>query len=798
MQLSYNWLKTYVDFDWEPKELADRLTMTGLEVEGMEKFESLPGGLAGVVVGHVLSAEQHPNADRLRVCKVDVGNGEPLDIVCGAPNVAAGQKVPVATIGTMLYPSEGEPFQIKKGKIRGEVSMGMICAEDELGLGSGHDGIMVLDAELAPGTPAHQVFDIEIDHTLEIGLTANRIDGGSHYGAARDVAALLNTKAQLPALSEAVQKAEVDNPISIEILDAERCPRYAGMYIEGITIGESPDWLKNRLKAIGSRPINNVVDITNFVLHELGQPLHAFDADLVAGNKIIVKTLDQDTKFTTLDDAERTIRKGVDLMICDGEKPVAVAGVMGGQNSEVSASTKNIFLECAYFEPGTIRKTAKHLGMNTDASFQFERGIDPNITAYAIQRTADLIQQLAGGKVSAVTDVKLQEFPHFEVEFNLPRANKLMGYDFSAEEATRILENLEIEVVKSDGENMSLRVPPYRVDVHRPQDIMEEILRIFGYNNVPKPAHTRIAVDLERRREPWRILQKYFDYLAGSGWNEILTNSLIPQRYQVEQSVDIINNLSEELGIMRDNMLTTGLDSIAWNINRRVSDLQFCEFGKTYLHTPEGYTEQEWIALFVTGKTLPEHWRSKTQSADFYTLSREMERLQEWFGFTATTEELSDDPQFDYGLQLMKGPQTVARWGRAKSAICAEKGVEVPVYFALIDWKRLLKIDAKSKVEFTPLPQFPAMGRDISMLVPVGTQFAAIRKLIQQCNPKLIREIGITDVYQGKGIPEGKKSYLVNLTFLDPAKTLTDKAVDKTMSRVFQKLEQEIGAEIRK
>lgn len=798
MKLSYNWIKAYVDFDWEPQELADRLTMTGLEVEGMHSFESVPGGLKGVVVGHVLSAEQHPNADRLRVCKVDVGAEEPLDIVCGAPNVAAGQKVPVATIGTMLYPEEGDPFAIKKGKIRGEVSMGMICAEDELGLGAGHDGIMVLDASLAPGTPAHEVFDIENDFTMEIGLTANRIDGASHFGAARDVAALRDIDTKLPEIRPEVDKIEVENPISIDIQDADRCPRYAGVYIEGVTIGESPDWLKNRLLAIGSRPINNVVDITNFVLKELGQPLHAFDADQIGGNKIIVKTLPDNTPFTTLDDVERTIRANEDLMICDGDKPVAIAGVMGGQNSEVSETTKNIFLECAYFEPGTVRKTAKKMGLSTDASFHFERGIDPNNTIYAIRRAADLILQLAGGKISAVTDVKLKEFPHFEVEFNLPRANRLMGREFTEAEVTKILNNLDIEVVKSDGTTLSLLVPPYRVDVKRPQDIMEEILRIFGYNNVPMPEHTTIALDLEKRREPFRILQKYFDYLAGSGWNEIITNSLIPQRYLIEESVDILNNLSEELGIMRDNMLTTGLDSLAWNINRKNTDLQFCEFGKTYHNTPDGYQEKEWIALFVTGKNQPDHWRSKNQSVDFFTLTREMERLQEWFGFTSPVAELVDDPQFDYGLQLKRGEAVIAKWGRANAKICAEKGIEAEVYFALIDWQRLLKLDKKSKVEFQPLSQFPSMNRDISMLVPVSTQFDVIRNLIRSCNPKMIKEIGISDVYKGKGIPEGKKSYLVNLTFLDLKKTLTDKAVDKTMDRVFAKLEKDLGVEIRK
>lgn len=814
MNISYNWLKKYADFEWTPEELSDRLTLAGLEVEGLDRFDTIEGGLEGVVVGHVKAVRQHPNADKLRCCKVDVGGPELLDIVCGAPNVAEGQNVPVATVGTKLPTPDGSEFKIKKSKIRGEVSMGMICAEDELGLGQGHDGIMVLDENLTPGTPASDVFDIERDHILEIGLTPNRVDASSHFGVARDVAALNDTEAKLPELAELPQSAPVENPVSIELPEPDRCPRYLGLYFRGVTIQESPDWLKNRLKSIGLRPINNIVDITNFVLHELGHPMHAFDADTIAGNKIVVKTLPEDTPFTTLDDTERTIRAGVDLMICDGEKPVAVAGVMGGQNSEVSAETKNIFLEVAWFEPAGIRATAKYLGLKTDASYRFERGVDPNITLTAARRAAKLILELAGGEVSQPDDVKKREFPPFEIELDYAWACRLMGTDLGRETVGKILSSLEIEVEDLQADVLKLKVPAYRVDVTRPQDILEELLRIYGYNNVPLPQNIRLSMDLRAKTEPWMLLQKYFDHLAASGWQEMISNPLIPAKWVGDGAVPLINNLSEELAVLRDNMLHSGLEAIAYNHNRKNMDLRLFEYGKSYHQTVSNQngtdnghqeneneierTEKAWIAYFLTGNTTPLHWSQKPHKVSFFTLGKEMERLQERFGFQGKITELEEDSYWDYGLCLMQKKQVVARYGKAKGSLCREWGIKTDVFFALVDWEVLYRLHGKKELTYTELPKFPSTSRDISMLVPDHLRYRDIRAAVVAANPKLVQNVQITDVYRGDKIETGKKSYLIHITLMDQNKTLTDKAADKLMERIFKSLEQELGAEVRR
>jgi phenylalanyl-tRNA synthetase beta chain len=799
MKISYNWLKHYIDFDWSPEDLAHRLTMAGLEVEGVERYDLHPGGLQGVVTGEVKTCVKHPGADKLSLTTVDVGTGELLPIVCGAPNVAAGQKVIVATVGTTLFPTTGESFEIKKAKIRGEESCGMICAEDEIGLGSSHAGILILPQDTPVGMPAAQFFHLESDYTLEIGLTPNRVDAASHYGVARDVAALLRRKALFPQVPP-LPSDLIANPITISLPEPERCPRYVGIYIAGVTVAESPDWLKHRLKAIGLRPINNVVDVTNFVLHELCQPLHAFDADTIRGNSIIVKTLDNNIKFKTLDDQERTIVAGEDLMICDAGGPVAIAGIMGGQNSEVSATTKNIFLESAYFEPAGIRRSGARLGMKTDASYRFERGIDPTITQVAALRAAYMIVELAGGKLSRLHDVGTQEFPHRDITFDLTRANRLMGTQFSADEVVEILSTLDILVAKHGGTNvLQLAVPHYRVDVTRPQDVMEEILRLYGYNNVPFPAQNRMALNLKMDLDTNALRQKYFDYLAGSGWHECVTNPLVASKYRKDTTANLINNLSEELALMRDSMVYTGLDVIEYNHNRKNTDLRLFELGKTYGYkVGEGYHEQEWVAYFLTGNVAPAHWASKTAKAGFFTLGREMERLAAWFGMQVDRREIEGNPVFEYGLELVKGEKVIARYGAVHGSLLKGRDIKGDVFYAEVNWEQVLRQYKKAKVSYQPLPKYPTVHRDISAIVPENVQFATVAAAIRSSNPKLIKTVSITDVYKGDSIGQGKKSYLLNLSILDETKTLQDEVVDKLMERVFEKLEKDLGLEIRK
>jgi phenylalanyl-tRNA synthetase beta chain len=798
MKISYNWLKSYVAFDWTPQELGKRLTMGGLEVEGIEEFETVKGSLAGVVVGEVMTCQRHPNADKLSLTTVDVGGEAHLHIVCGAPNVAAGQKVLVATIGAMLYPLVGEPFEIKKSKIRGEESQGMICAEDELGLGQSHAGIIVLDAHWAVGTPAAKVFQVESDQVLEIGLTPNRVDAASHYGVARDVAALLRTRPTMPAIAALPAQAPAC-PIKIELPEPDKCPLYVGIHIQGVKVGESPDWLKNRLKSIGSRPINNVVDATNFVLHELGQPLHAFDADRIRGGKIIVRSLPSDSPFTTLDGQSRNLLAQADLLICDAEGPVALAGIMGGQNSEVDDNTVNVFLESAWFEPKVIRTTGARLGLKTDASFRFERGADPNMAETAALRCAQLIQELAGGTLSGIAKVAHRAFPPHVVTFDLERANRLMGHNFSRAAVEDILHHLEIETKESGQAGvLDLHIPAYRVDVVRPQDVMEDILRIHGYNNVPISRQSRLSYDLEQRLDKHTLLQRYLDSMAANGWSELITNPLVPARFAHDRTANLLNNLSEDLAVMRENMLHTGLEVLEYNQNRKSQDLRLMEFAKTY-HREEGkYSEKEWLVLYMTGQDNPAHWRQKPQPSSFFTLAREIERLQSWFGFSGELREIEDKQQWAYGMELAKGEKVIARFGKVHPSQTKGRDIRGDVFYAEIDWEAVLRLYKKNKVAYTPLSKFPAVRRDVSMIVPKSVVFQKMAAAVRACNPKLIREVAITDVYEGANIGEGKKSYLISLTLLDEQKTMTDDVAEKVMERVFAKLEGDFGVEIRK
>lgn len=805
MKISYNWLQQYIDFDWSPEDLADRLTMAGLEVEGIEHFESLPGGLEGVVVGEVKTCTPHPNADKLKVCTVDIDEDDLLTIVCGAPNVAAGQRVPVATVGATLHPLDGKPFQIKKAKIRGQESVGMICAQDELGLGRDHEGIIVLPPDTPIGMPAADVFGVEVDMVFEIGLTPNRVDAASHFGVARDIAALLGRPAQLPP-SPAIDPAKaIPNPIAIELPTPDRCPRYVGIYIDGVQVGPAADAIQNRLRAIGARPINNVVDITNYVLHELGQPLHAFDADKIRGGKIIVRTLAEDTAFHTLDDVERKIRAGQDLMICDAQGPIAVAGVMGGQNSEVGPETTRIFLESAYFEPTGIRRTASHLGLKTDASYRFERGTDPNMPLRAALRATALILEHCGGKASIAIDNQQEQFPPFEVELDLAYARRLIGSDLGTDTIKAILEGLEIKVETETPQALGLRVPRYRVDVQRPQDVLEEVLRIYGYNNLPLPTHSRLSLNLSQELDANALRQSYFDALAANGFNEIITCPLVPAHLARETTVTLANALNEDMAVLREDMLRTGLDVIEHNHRHKIFDLRLSEWGKTYHKEEDKYPERDWIVLFLTGASEPAHWtdnlhgkKKAAKISSFYTLAREIERFRQHFRLEGSLRDIEDHPSFAYGMELVKGKKVIARYGRVADAHLKGREVKGEVFYAEIDWAQVIKSYRKITIKNQELPKFPAIQRDISMLVPDTVRYQAIQDAIFQANPKLIREVNITDVYKGDRIEAGKKSYLLGVKLLDEKKTLTVQAADKVMDKVFQTLEKGLGVEIRK
>ena len=800
MKISYNWLKDYIDHPYEPQELSDILTMLGLEVGGMEEIGGIPGNLEGVVVGKVLECEQHPNADRLRVCKVEVGQAEPLSIVCGAPNVAAGQTVPVALVGTTLHPFNGDPIKLKKGKIRGEVSMGMICAEDELGLGEDHDGILVLDDKWEAGHPVIDTLELEKDWIIEIDLTPNRIDGASHYGVARDLAAFMRkgTQAKLPVLSYDPDAITAPHPVPIEIANTEKCQRFSSIYVSGVNVTDSPEWLQQRLKAIGLRPINNVVDITNYVLMELGKPIHAYDADKLVGPKIIVRTLDHDQPFTLLDGSERTLRAGEDLMVCDAEHPLCVAGTMGGLESGVTNETKNVLIESAYFDPSSVRSTSKALGIQSDSSYRFERGVDPHMTIFSAQRAADLILQLAGGTPTQLRDVKTEEFPPFEITFSLSKANRMYGKEIPAAEQIEILTALEIEVeADKDGDTLYLKVPPYRVDVRRPQDVMEEVLRVHGYNEVAIPPKVNLALEFRQYQDVFRLRQRYADYLSANGFYEILNNSLVSEQLGNEKAVPMLNPLSEDLGILRQSMLPGVLESIRYNQNRQNENLALYEFGKTYQKEESGYGEQEWLVWAVTGNNHPIHWKEKPGPVSVYTLTREVERLLAWFRLTGTWKEYRDD-ELAYGLEVEVAGKPLVQYGRISGEWMEQYDLRNEVFYARIDWPWLAQNYFQQEITYQEVPVYPAIRRDISMVIPETTSFDSIRSLIQRANPKLIRQIELHDVYQGKGIEAGKKSYLVSIVLRDDHKTLDDKVADKISRKLYHLLENEIRAEIRK
>jgi len=806
MRISYNWLKQFIKIDLKSEETAAILTDLGLEVEVVEKYQSVRGGLEGVVVGHVLTCEKHPDADRLKITTVDLGDGTPVQIVCGAANVAAGQKVPVATIGTKLFDKDGNEFEIKKGKIRGQESHGMICAEDELGLGTSHEGIMILDEKLKPGTPCAKVFNIENDEVFEIGLTPNRADAMSHMGVARDLrASLLQKNSNVELITPSVSTFRIDKrtlKIDVDVKDSKLAPRYCGVTISGVTVKESPEWLKNRLKAIGLTPKNNIVDVTNYILHDLGQPLHAFDAAKING-KIIVKTVAAGTKFTTLDEVERTLHEE-DLMICDEKGPLCLAGVFGGKSSGVTETTNAIFLESAYFNPVSIRKSAKRHGLNTDASFRFERGIDPNITEFALKRAALLIKEVAGGEITSdIIDVYPKKIEDFPVFLHFEKANKLIGQELPKETIKKILASLDIKVTTVSDAGLGLIIPSYRVDVQREIDVIEEILRVYGYNNINFTKKLNATVANSARTEDYKVQNIVATQLNGLGFHEMMANSLTTPDYvglsdllKEEYNVMMLNPLSNDLSAMRQSLLFSGLEAVSYNINRRNGDLKLFEFGKTYHKLPSGYDEPKHLTLFVSGNRNAESWTNPQKPSDFFLFKGYVSSVLERLGITKIQNKPAASDVFAEGIAIASGNDTLVEFGTVKKSILKHFDIKQEVLYADFNWNLILKLIG-SKIKFTNIPKYPEVRRDLALLVDETIAFDAIYNIARQTEKSLLKDVNLFDVYQGKNLPEGKKSYAVSFTLQDSTKTLTEEQIDKIMSKLLKNMENELGATLR-
>ncbi|HVW12646.1 MAG TPA: phenylalanine--tRNA ligase subunit beta [Mucilaginibacter sp.] len=799
MKISYNWLKQYIDTDKTPEELSQILTGIGLEVESLEKVQAVPGGLEGLVIGYVKDRWQHPNADRLSLTKVDVGTGTDLQIVCGAPNVAAGQKVVVATVGTTVHPTEGEPFKINKSKIRGEESEGMICAEDEIGLGHSHEGIMILDADAPVGTLAKEYFKLNDDYLYEIGLTPNRADAASHLGTARDIAAFLKTKFNRPDVSA----FKVDNhnrTIEVSVENAEACPRYSSLTITGVEVKDSPEWLKQKLAVIGLRSINNIVDITNYVLHGLGQPLHAFDADAVKGNKVIIKTCPEGTPFKTLDEVERKLSAD-DLMICNTEEPMCIAGVFGGVGSGVKSTTKNIFLESAYFNPVWVRKTSKRHGLKTDASFRFERGTDPDITVFALKYATLLIKELAGGTISSeISDIYPNPVQPFDVEVTYEHIYRLIGQAIPPDEIKSIIRALDIQIVNETAEGLSLKVPPYRVDVTRDVDVTEEVLRIYGYNNIEIPTQIRASLNNSVRPEKDDVQNAVSDLLTANGFNEILSNSLTKSAYSsdLDHAVKILNPLSSDLDAMRQSMIFSGLEAITYNQNRKNPDLKLYEFGKVYSVKDNKYIETQRFALFITGADKPEQWNQQPEKVSFYKIKAIVDGLIEKLNIKDLAMEDTTCSKTAFGLQYMLNNKQLVKFGQVADTTLKKTDTDGPVFYADFNFDMVLNAVRKNKIVYQEVSKFPAVRRDLSMLVDKAVTFGQLKQIAQKSERKLLKDVNVFDVYQGDKLPAGKKSYALSFIFQDEEKTLNDKAIDAMMQKLIYNFGKEAGAEIRK
>ncbi len=811
MKISYNWLNTLIKTDLNPEQISEYLTSSGLEVEGMESFESVKGGLQGIVIGEVMEKEKHPDADKLSLTKVNVGKPEWLSIVCGAPNVAAGQKVLVATVGAKLYPTTGEPFEIKKSKIRGAVSEGMICAEDEIGLGTGHDGIMILPDSATPGMPAAEFFKLEKDTVFEIGLTPNRADAASHYGVARDLQAILNTKnnttdfkAELQGIRELPEASNV-NTVTVRIENPEACKRYSGLVISGITVQPSPDWLKNQLLAIGLRPINNIVDITNFVLHDLGQPLHAFDLEKVKGNTIIVKTGLENKTFKTLDGVERKLFAN-DLMICNESEPMCLAGVFGGEDSGVSDKTTAIFLEAAYFDPGYIRRSGKQHGLKTDSSFRFERGTDPEMTVTALKRAAALIFELAGGVMSMdLVDLYPEKLEPFKVAFSYTNCQELIGKEIDRGIIKHIILSLGISIEQEGNDGLLLSVPRYKTDVTREADVIEEVMRIYGYNNVEESTQIKFSANFADREKASAAENTTANLLVGFGFHEMMGLSLTKESYYAEGTplVKVLNPLSSDLNVMRHSMLYGGLESLAYNINRKQADLKLFEFGKTYSTTEAdpmaigfNYAEAKHLAMFITGRKYAENPFGKNEKVDFVFLKGCVEAVLNKLSIKFKTTELNDE-HYSYGLSFAHKNKHLVSLGLVDKAICKKMDVTTEVFFADFNWDHVLSMLGKTKLEFTEIPKFPSVRRDLALLIDKKTSYQELEELAFSTERKLLKAVNLFDIYMGDKLEAGKKSYALSFTLQDEEATLNDKQIDTVMQKLIKNYTEKMGATLR-
>lgn len=809
MRISWNWLRSLLDTDLTPRQAAEVLTSTGLEVEGVEPIEPVKGMLAGVVVGEVVECAKHPDADRLSLCRVDVGAGDPLSIVCGAPNVAAGQKVLVATVGATLHPLSGAPITIKKSRIRGAESQGMICAEDELGLGESHAGILVLEPSARIGTPAAQQLGLSSDHALEIGLTPNRADAMSHFGVARDLAAAIHVR-QLGTARLRPPDVSAFNPgtdadaVKVEVMAAEACPRYAGITLKNVRVAPSPAWLQDRLKSIGLKPINNVVDVTNYVQQELGQPLHAFDADVLAGRRIVVRMAQEGELFTTLDGKERKLAAS-DLVIADGEKPACMAGVFGGLVSGVTDRTSTIFLESACFDATTIRRTARRHGLNTDASFRFERGVDPEITVVALMRAAILLQEVAGATVaSPVTDALARPASKARVALHFARLNSLLGTRIAPEVVREVLEALDCRVVASDADALTVDVPPYRVDVTREVDLIEEVVRIVGFDRVPLPDRLTMPSVVHASVSLEGLERQLAAHLAARGFHEVMTPSLVNgdrvlklKAAGTEDLVRLKNPLSAELDVMRPTMLFGLLQSAAHNIARQQKDLRLFETGRIYSVKDGRTVEQERTAFIITGRTGPESWRAKAEQVDVRSAAAEVEAIMQRLGVTGAIVRSATHQLLCDAAEHAKDKAVLALVGEVAPAVLSTFALQQPVFYAELDTSALMRWLARRTTTFAPVPRFPSVRRDLSLLLDKAVTFAELEQVARQSERKLLQEVGLFDVYEGSKLPEGKKSYALSFILQDEEKTLTDEQVEKAMGRIRAAFEKELGAQLR-
>ena len=807
MKISYNWLKEFAPFSIDEDQAAEILTDLGLEIEGLEKWESVRGGLRGIVIGKVLTCVPHPNSDHLHITTVDLGDGQPVQIVCGAPNVAAGQTVPVATVGAVLYDKDGSEFKIKESKLRGEVSLGMICAEDELGLGESHDGIMVLPDDIPAGTPAAEVFDVETDTVFEIGLTPNRADAASHLGVARDLAARLkytgtDISITLPA-SDVIPTEE--EPVRVTVEDPKRAPRYCGIVVKGVRVASSPAWLQNRLKAVGLNPINNIVDITNYVLQSLGQPLHAFDLRQVGG-QVIVKTCPEGTPFTTLDGVQRKL-SAEDLMICSAEKPMCLAGIYGGLESGIKDDTTDVFIESAYFDPVTIRRSSKRHGLQTDASFRYERGIDPNITLAGLGLAARLMCEVAGGRIaSRITDICPDESVKkpFDVEFRYAQVAKLLGKDIPHEDLKKILAALEIEIAGETDQALRLKVPAYRVDVQREADVVEDVLRVYGYNHIEVSPMLHTSIVSDDKRSPERLWGIVADLLAANGYHEIMSNSLTKSAYAAlsadidpQTTVKLLNPLSNDLDALRQDLLFSALEAVQRNISFRATDLRLFELGKVYNRFGEKYAEENHIAMVVTGKASGESWREPQRDITYYDLRADFDRLMARLGVESLHTKPYAGDIFTEGAQIVSGKTPVARIGRVAKKITKAFDISQDVFYCDILWENVLGIARHTSITCHDLPRFPWVRRDLALLVDKDVTYEQLHNAAFVAERQILTAVNLFDVYQGKNLPEGKKSYALSFTLADPEKTLDEKRIDAAMKKLLGAFEKQFGATLR-